>query len=157
MKFPTKNKSAELSLRHVIYEYNRLTKNTILYDENSLFTLGGLTREDVTLWVFMSTVMLYSKAKLNEYKCEEGNNVTTFTVIPLKSKSTVCCAFGEEYCDKDRAINSLMELMRENETDVGIFICIKKWYLIKNNTIINEVDFANDVTLQQFKPFLLWL
>lgn len=150
------NKLTRLSLKHTISEYKRLEDNISLNKEISSVNLPTLTRDSVALFIMIFMLNLYSKASLGHYETTEDNNVTIFTFTPQNSNQQIYCAFGESDCDKNKAIEYISNLISQNNSDVGLFICIKEWYLIKDGKIVNKIDFNENISPEQFQPFALW-
>lgn len=142
----------------IIQAYNRLTENKKIIEGSKDVVLPTITPQNILFHVVNIILKPYrDKDVLKDNYWSDNVNRLSMVKISYDTQENFCCiAVGSNNCDEEKKIWVFQRYLRNNNYNYGIFVKEYKWHLLKENEIISELDFSNDINISEFNKFICW-
>lgn len=153
-----RNIDIERLMYETIQAYNRLTENKKIMESSKDAVLPTLTPENILFHIVNIILKPYKDEDVlkDSYWSDNANHLSMVKISYDMQENFCCIAVGTNNCDEEKKIWVFQRYLRNNDYDYGIFIKEYKWYLVKRNEIIGELDFSNDINISEFDKFICW-
>ncbi|MBQ4523435.1 MAG: hypothetical protein IJA10_10880 [Lachnospiraceae bacterium] len=145
-------------LKEIVDQYNELTKNGKLIEQNEKLILPSLTSLNIAFHIVEKFLKPYRDEDIiwDNHWTDRLNNLYMIG-ISFKGNDNFCViAVAKKNCDTEKKLWVFQRYLRDNSYTYGIFVQEYRWCLLKDKDIIVELDFNDDVNVDIFSKFLCW-
>lgn len=145
-------------LKEIIEQYNELTQNEKLVEQNGKLMLPTLTSPNIVFHIIEKILKPYRDESIiyDNHWTDKANNLYMIG-ISLKGNNKFCAiAVAKNNCDTEKKIWVFQRYLRDNGYAYGLFVQEYKWYLLQDKNIVAKLDFSNEVDAETFGKFICW-
>lgn len=145
-------------MNKIVQEYSRLTENQKVMESNKDIFLPTITPENILFHIVNIILHPYREDETikDNYWTNHSEHLSMLKISYETQENFCCISVASNNCDEQKKIWVFQRYLKNNNYDYGIFIKEYNWYLIKEDKIISELNFNNDVNISDFEKFICW-